>query len=124
MSTIFGNKVRILREEKQIPQRELAAANTPEAVTSLIRNAKNEDEYIAILSRQGIAPEFAQTLWASKNTALAKGIVDQLVRDFMTPDKLGYSNNNASMSNSLAPQYDANGLPLNAAAREEQYGFR
>ena len=26
MSTIFGNKVRILREEKQIPQRELAAA--------------------------------------------------------------------------------------------------
>ncbi len=26
MSTIFGNKIRILREEKQIPQRELAAA--------------------------------------------------------------------------------------------------
>ena len=26
MSTIFGNKVRILREEKQIPQRELAVA--------------------------------------------------------------------------------------------------
>ena len=26
MSTIFGNKVRILREEKQIPQIELAAA--------------------------------------------------------------------------------------------------
>jgi len=25
MSTIFGNKIRILREEKQIPQRELAA---------------------------------------------------------------------------------------------------
>ncbi len=26
MSTIFGNKVRILREEKQIPQREIADA--------------------------------------------------------------------------------------------------
>lgn len=26
MSTIFGNKIRILREENQIPQRELAAA--------------------------------------------------------------------------------------------------
>lgn len=26
MSTIFGNKIRILREEKQIPQRQLAAA--------------------------------------------------------------------------------------------------
>ena len=26
MSIIFGNKIRILREEKQIPQRELAAA--------------------------------------------------------------------------------------------------
>jgi len=26
MSTIFGNKIRIIREEKQIPQRELAAA--------------------------------------------------------------------------------------------------
>ncbi len=26
MSTILGNKIRILREEKQIPQRELAAA--------------------------------------------------------------------------------------------------
>ena len=26
MSTIFGNKIRMLREEKQIPQRQLAAA--------------------------------------------------------------------------------------------------
>lgn len=26
MSIIFGNKIRILREEKQIPQRQLAAA--------------------------------------------------------------------------------------------------
>lgn len=26
MSTIFGNKIKILREEKQIPQRQLAAA--------------------------------------------------------------------------------------------------
>jgi transcriptional regulator with XRE-family HTH domain len=26
MSTIFGNKIRTLREEKQIPQRQLAAA--------------------------------------------------------------------------------------------------
>ena len=51
MSTIFGNKVRILREEKQIPQRELAAALKIDTATYCKiekgdRRAKREQVFI------------------------------------------------------------------------------
>jgi transcriptional regulator with XRE-family HTH domain len=47
MSTIFGNKIRTLREEKQIPQRQLAAALDIDTATYCkiekgIRRAKRE----------------------------------------------------------------------------------
>ena len=51
MSTIFGNKIRILREEKQIPQRELAAALKIDTATYCKiekgdRRAKREQVFI------------------------------------------------------------------------------
>ena len=51
MSTIFGNKIRTLREEKQIPQRQLAAALEIDTATYCKiekgdRRAKREQVFI------------------------------------------------------------------------------
>lgn len=51
MSTIFGNKIKSLREEKQIPQRQLAAALEIDSATYCKiekgdRRAKREQVYV------------------------------------------------------------------------------
>lgn len=69
MSTIFGNKIRTLREEKQIPQRQLASALEIDTATYCKiekgdRRAKREQVNI-LAELLEIAPKELICLWSA-----------------------------------------------------------
>ncbi|OYQ43875.1 transcriptional regulator [Flavobacterium cyanobacteriorum] len=69
MSTIFGNKIRTLREEKQIPQRQLAATLEIDTATYCKiekgdRRAKREQVLILAASLQTDTKELLR-LWSA-----------------------------------------------------------
>lgn len=57
------------------------AATSPADVFGLLNNAKSEDEYVAVLVRQGITEELAQQFWKNKNVKAANEALNNTISE-------------------------------------------
>lgn len=61
------------------------AAQNPSDVFALLDKAKNEAEYTAVLVQQGVSEAAAREFWKTKNTNLAKNMLQDMLDDLMIP---------------------------------------
>lgn len=99
-------------------------ATSPQDLSTMLTNAKSEDEYVAILVSPsiGMSEDLAKSYWKNKNVTQAQNALNGFIAqtfEGLKPMQFGTD----SKPIGGVPTYDSAGLPSNELAKKQFYGY-